>query len=163
MLMAELWRRACLRDFSDVRKLDEEGRLDVPSSWRDLYQTKQQQADEAKALATARIKGRYAEHSAQKNAKKLIVTDVPIPTQRRRPRPADRTPATPLQSQGRAMLLKARTGLAMRARQMMHPPRHRPAVRTTASTSTSPRKPASTQPLAPPRPPPPPAPSAPRR
>ncbi|WFD28188.1 ERMES complex subunit [Malassezia nana] len=142
----ELWHRACLRDFSDLRKLGEEGRLEAPPSWRDLYQTKQQQAEEAKALATARIKGRYAEHSAQKNAKKLIVTDVPIPTQQRRPRPVDRTPPTPLQLQGRAMLLKARTGLGMRARQMMRPPRtYSPARPGPTSSALRPPKPASSR------------------
>lgn len=33
----ELWQRACLRDFSDLRKLHEDDALVPPDSWRDLY------------------------------------------------------------------------------------------------------------------------------
>ena len=79
----DIWQRACLRDFSELRKAQQDGTLEAPPSWRALYLTKQQQTEEAKALATARIKGRYAEHSAQKDAKKLVVSNVPIPTHRR--------------------------------------------------------------------------------
>lgn len=34
---AELWQHACLRDFSDIRKLHEDGTLPPPTSWRTLY------------------------------------------------------------------------------------------------------------------------------
>ncbi|KAL4399460.1 elongin complex protein [Malassezia pachydermatis] len=118
----ELWHRACVRDFSDVRKAEEEGTLSTPTSWRDMYAMKQQQVDEARAQARERIKGRYAEHSAQKDAKRVLVANVPMPTKRRRMIPSA-GPLTPLQSKGQAMLAKARTGLAMRTRQMMRPPR----------------------------------------
>ncbi|KOS12972.1 transcription elongation factor b polypeptide 3 [Malassezia pachydermatis] len=36
-LTLELWHRACVRDFSDVRKAEEEGTLSTPTSWRDMY------------------------------------------------------------------------------------------------------------------------------
>lgn len=112
----------------------QDGTLEAPPSWRALYLTKQQQTEEAKALATARIKGRYAEHSAQKDAKKLVVSNVPIPTHRRARRPAPSRPSTPYESKGRSMLLKARTGLAMRTRQMMRPRGLRPPRRTPPSS-----------------------------
>ena len=96
----DIWQRACLRDFSELRKAQQDGTLEAPPSWRDLYLTKQQQTEEAKALATARIKGRYAEHSAQKDAKKLVVSNVPIPTHRRARRPAPSRPSTPIRVQG---------------------------------------------------------------
>lgn len=130
----DIWQRACLRDFSELRKAQQDGTLEAPPSWRDLYLTKQQQTEEAKALATARIKGRYAEHSAQKDAKKLVVSNVPIPTHRRARRPAPSRPSTPYESKGRSMLLKARTGLAMRTRQMMRPRGLRPPRRTPPSS-----------------------------
>ena len=88
----DIWQRACLRDFSELRKAQQDGTLEAPPSWRALYLTKQQQTEEAKALATARIKGRYAEHSAQKDAKKLVVSNVPIPTHRRARRPVPHLP-----------------------------------------------------------------------
>lgn len=119
----ELWHRACLRDFSELRKLHEDGTLPTPPSWRDLYRTKQQQTEEAKALATARVRGRYAEHSAQKDAKKLVVSNLPMPLHRRRRPMEERRPMSSLESKGKSMLLKARTGHAMRTRQMMRPVR----------------------------------------
>ena len=119
----DIWQRACLRDFSELRKAQQDGTLEAPPSWRALYLTKQQQTEEAKA-----------EHSAQKDAKKLVVSNVPIPTHRRARRPAPSRPSTPYESKGRSMLLKARTGLAMRTRQMMRPRGLRPPRRTPPSS-----------------------------
>ena len=85
-----------------------------------LTQEKQEHIEAAKAAATARIKGRYAEHSAQKDAKKLIVSDVALRPTRGRHRTAPRVPAT----RGQAMMARARNGTAMQTRRMMLiPPR----------------------------------------
>lgn len=123
---AELWQHACLRDFSDLRKLHEDGALPPPASWRTLYnvgvsltQDKQQQIEAAKAAATAKIKGRYAEHSAQKDAKKMVVSDVNLRPARARAK-APKAPVTA----GQAMMARARNGSAMQMRRMMLiPPR----------------------------------------
>lgn len=85
-----------------------------------LTQKKQEHIEAAKAAATARIKGRYAEHSAQKDAKKLIVSDVALRPRGGRHRTAPRVPAT----RGQAMMARARNGTAMQTRRMMLiPPR----------------------------------------
>ncbi|WFD49726.1 hypothetical protein GLX27_004411 [Malassezia furfur] len=115
----ELWQHACLRDFSDIRKLHEDGTLPPPTSWRTLYNDKQQQIEAAKAAATAKIKGRYAEHSAQKDAKKMVVSDVNLRPARARAK----VPKAPVTA-GQAMMARARNGSAMQMRRMMLiPPR----------------------------------------
>jgi len=133
-----IWRHHCLRDFSDLRKLDEEGALQAPDDWRVLYLEKQRESNEAKALAAARIKDRYAEHRAAREAKKTVVSDVSLlrPTARRAaPRT---TPMNPLQSKGQAMLLKARTSTAAQQRRtMLVPPRSRQPARPAAGPAPS--------------------------
>lgn len=104
-----------------------------------LTQTKEQQQLEAKAQAMARIRGRYAEHSAQRDAKRTVVADIPIRT-RARLRPMPRAaPANALQSKGQAMLMRARTGGAMQTRRMMLAPRRTPLSRGAASIQGPPR------------------------
>ncbi|WFD41564.1 hypothetical protein MPSI1_000195 [Malassezia psittaci] len=115
----ELWRHACIRDFIELRKQYEGASHVEPQDWREVYNTKQQKVEEAKAAAKAKIKGRYAEHSAQKDAKKTIVSDVDLRRGSVRPKVA-KTPATP----GQAMLARARSGSAIQSRRMMLiPPR----------------------------------------
>ncbi|WFC97128.1 hypothetical protein MBRA1_003794 [Malassezia brasiliensis] len=126
----ELWQHACLRDFSDLRKLHEDGALPPPASWRALYNDKQQQIEAAKAAATAKIKGRYAEHSAQKDAKKMVVSDVNLRPARARAK-APKAPVTA----GQAMMARARNGSAMQVRRMMLIP-----PRSGARTATSPAR-----------------------
>ncbi|KAI3623487.1 hypothetical protein CBS14141_003748 [Malassezia furfur] len=80
---------------------------------------KQQQIEAAKAAATAKIKGRYAEHSAQKDAKKMVVSDVNLRPARARAK----VPKAPVTA-GQAMMARARNGSAMQMRRMMLiPPR----------------------------------------
>ncbi|WFD35108.1 hypothetical protein MCUN1_001957 [Malassezia cuniculi] len=72
-----IWRRNCLRDFSDLRKLDQEHPLEC-DDWRAQYLEKKQQANEARTQAMERIRGRYAEHRAEKDAKKTIISDTTL-------------------------------------------------------------------------------------
>ncbi|WFD05909.1 hypothetical protein MVES1_001243 [Malassezia vespertilionis] len=120
----ELWRHACLRDFSELRKLEEAHDATLaPPSWRALYEQKEVETRSAREAAKARIKGRYAEHTAQKDAKKLVASTVVIKPRRGRSAtlPRDR-PMNALQSKGQAMLARARHGTAAQARRMMLAP-----------------------------------------
>lgn len=118
-----IWRRNCLRDFSELRKLDQDEPLES-DDWRALYLQKQQQADQARKLAMERIRGRYAEHRAQKDAKKTIVSETTLYPTRQAARRAHQKPLTALQSRGQAMINRARTGSAVQVRRgMLIPPR----------------------------------------
>ncbi|WFD31958.1 hypothetical protein MSPP1_003000 [Malassezia sp. CBS 17886] len=119
----EIWRRACVRDFAELRRMDTDGSLQPRPSWRALYEEKQQQTEEAKALATAKIKGRYAEHCAEKAAKRLVVSDTALPHGRARKRAAPVPPRSALQTKGQAILARAREGTAKQRRMTLVPPR----------------------------------------
>lgn len=138
-----IWRRNCLRDFSDLRKLDQEAPLES-DDWRVLYLDKQRQATEARENAMERIRGRYAEHRAQKDAKKTIVSEATLyPSKRaaQSARAAAQAPRTALQSRGQAMLNRARTGAAVQIRRgMLIPPRRRQQSSGGAIVRSAPQK-----------------------
>ena len=138
-----IWRRNCLRDFPDLRKLDKNEPLGT-DDYRALYLEKQRQANEARNQAMERIRGRYAEHRAQKDAKKTIVSDAilyPSRSAAQRAHAAAQAPLTPLQSRGQAMLNRARTGTAVQIRRgMLIPPRRNQHASSSALVRSAPRK-----------------------
>ncbi len=55
-----------------------------PKSWRKLYFRTKGEIEQAKVEAAQRIKDKYAQHRAEKDAKKLVVSDRPLMTRNAR-------------------------------------------------------------------------------
>lgn len=73
-----IWRRNCLRDFIDLRRRFASPGCKEPKSWRKLYFRTKGETEQAKVEAAQRIKDKYAQHRAEKEAKKLVVSDRPL-------------------------------------------------------------------------------------
>ncbi|KAK0524772.1 hypothetical protein OC835_005823 [Tilletia horrida] len=73
-----LWKRLCFNDFSQIRKDAEGGRLQQPESWRKLYWRTVSEAEEHKAAVAERIKSRYASARAEKDDRKIVVSERPL-------------------------------------------------------------------------------------
>ncbi|EPQ31178.1 uncharacterized protein PFL1_01366 [Pseudozyma flocculosa PF-1] len=112
----QIWKRNCLRDFVEVRKKYESDAKE-PKSWRRVYFRKKGELEEQKAEAKQRIKDRYASHRAEKDAKKLVVSDRPLMKTRgtRRPGGGFATTTTP-GTKGHSLIMKARSGSLAAAR-----------------------------------------------
>lgn len=81
----EIWKRNCLRDFFHLRKKytaphpnSESPLHKEPQSWRRLYFRTKGEIEQAKVEAAKRIKDKYDQHRAEKEAKKLVVSDRPL-------------------------------------------------------------------------------------
>ncbi|GAC99885.1 pof4 protein [Pseudozyma hubeiensis SY62] len=117
----EIWKRNCLRDFIDLRKKYASFSLDnvkEPKSWRRLYFRTKGEIEQAKTDAAKRIKDKYEQHRAEKEAKKLVVRDRPMmaKTARSGGRKFGMTVAGGGVSKGQSLLNKARSGSAAQAK-----------------------------------------------
>lgn len=79
----EIWKRNCLRDFIELRKKYTPTTPCIPlprepKSWRRLYFRTKGEIEQAKVEAAKRIKDKYDQHRAEKEAKKLVVSDRPL-------------------------------------------------------------------------------------
>ncbi|CCF50758.1 hypothetical protein NDA10_007700 [Ustilago hordei] len=79
----EVWKRNCLRDFNELRKKYTPSTPCIalpkePKSWRRLYFRTKGETEQAKLEAAKRIKDKYVQHRAEKEAKKLVVSDRPL-------------------------------------------------------------------------------------
>ncbi|KAL9935460.1 hypothetical protein V8E36_005808 [Tilletia maclaganii] len=72
------WKKLCFNDFVQIRKDSEAGRLRAPESWRELYWHTLSEAEEHKAAVAERIKSRYATARAQKDDRKIMVSERPL-------------------------------------------------------------------------------------
>ncbi|CAD6890534.1 unnamed protein product [Tilletia controversa] len=73
-----LWKRLCFNDFVQIRKDSEAGKLQEPESWRKLYWRTVNEAEEHKAAVAERIKSRYATARAEKDDRKIRVSERPL-------------------------------------------------------------------------------------
>ncbi|PWN48987.1 hypothetical protein IE53DRAFT_168960 [Violaceomyces palustris] len=122
-----IWKRNCLRDFVQVRKKYEENLQKEPSSWRRLYLRKQGEIEEQKAGAAQRIKDRYASHRAEKESKKLVVSDTFLGKTPKRGGNGGWGSITPV-TKGQSLINKARHGSAAQARLTLTKPATRPST-----------------------------------
>ncbi|PWY98729.1 hypothetical protein BCV70DRAFT_201520 [Testicularia cyperi] len=108
----EIWRRNCIRDFIELRKKYNSGDRREPKSWRRLYLRTRGEIEQAKVEAAQRIRDKYSQHKAEKEAKRLVVSDRPIITKGRSSSSGFRRfgsgPAGV--SKGQSLLNKARSG-----------------------------------------------------
>ncbi|KAE8227971.1 hypothetical protein CF326_g7114 [Tilletia indica] len=73
-----LWKKLCFNDFVQIRKDSEAGKLQEPESWRKLYWRTVNEAEEHKAAVAERIKSRYATARAEKDDRKIRVSERPL-------------------------------------------------------------------------------------
>ncbi|SPO27894.1 uncharacterized protein UTRI_05037 [Ustilago trichophora] len=119
----EIWKRNCLRDFIDLRKKynpDSAATAKEPKSWRRLYFRTKGEIEQAKVEAAQRIKDKYAQHRAEKDAKKLVVSDRPLMLKAARSGGRRFGMATAgagaSVSKGQSLMNKARSGSAAQAK-----------------------------------------------
>ncbi|KAN0061742.1 hypothetical protein ACQY0O_005734 [Thecaphora frezii] len=112
----QIWKRNCLRDFVDLRKKYEDGTKKESSSWRKAYLRKKGELEEQKEEAKQRIKDRYASHRAEKDAKKLVVSDRPLMKARSGRKVGAFGTSTAPGTKGQSLIMKARSGSAAAAR-----------------------------------------------
>ncbi|SPO28918.1 uncharacterized protein UTRI_05037_B [Ustilago trichophora] len=119
----EIWKRNCLRDFIDLRKKYTPGvgaTAKEPKSWRRLYFRTKGEIEQAKVEAAQRIKDKYAQHRAEKDAKKLVVSDRPLMLKAARSGGRRFGMATAVAgasvSKGQSLINKARSGSAAQAK-----------------------------------------------
>ncbi|TKY89142.1 hypothetical protein EX895_001673 [Sporisorium graminicola] len=114
----EIWKRNCLRDFLDLRRKyssPAEG-VKEPKSWRRLYFRTKGETEQAKTDAAKRIKDKYEQHRAEKEAKKLVVRDRPMLAKAARAGGRKFGVAVGGVSKGQSLLNKARLGSAAQAK-----------------------------------------------
>lgn len=113
----EIWRRNCLQDFMELRKLysDNQNRKE-PKSWRRLYFKTRGQIEKAKGEAAQRIKDKYAQHKAEKESKRLVVSDRPLMKARTPTSSMRRFGTAGNASKGQSLLNKARSGSVAQAK-----------------------------------------------
>uniref|UniRef100_V5GSU7 Elongin-A n=1 Tax=Kalmanozyma brasiliensis (strain GHG001) TaxID=1365824 RepID=V5GSU7_KALBG len=70
----EIWKRNALRDFIDLRRRYTT-EVKEPKSWRKLYFRTKGETEQAKVDAAKRIKDKYEQHRAEKDAKKLVLAN----------------------------------------------------------------------------------------
>ena len=122
----EIWKRNCLRDFIELRKKyqppNSPGTTTMmakePKSWRRLYFRTKGEIEQAKVEAAQRIKDKYAQHRAEKDAKKLVVSDRPLMLKAARSggRRFGITAGGGGASKGQSLMNKARSGSAAQAK-----------------------------------------------
>lgn len=118
----EIWKRNCLRDFFELRKKYSEPIAGAaaprePKSWRKLYFRTKGEIEQAKVEAAQRIKDKYAQHRAEKDAKKLVVSDRPLMAKTARSiRRFGTGPGAGGVTKGQSLLNKARSGSAAQAK-----------------------------------------------
>ncbi|KAJ9474787.1 Elongin-A [Pseudozyma hubeiensis] len=117
----EIWKRNCLRDFIDLRKKynSDLDNVKEPKSWRRLYFRTKGEIEQAKTDAAKRIKDKYEQHRAEKEAKKLVVRDRPMMAKPARPGGRKFGMAVAGAggvSKGQSLLNKARSGSAAQAK-----------------------------------------------
>ncbi|KAJ3044360.1 hypothetical protein HDV00_002252 [Rhizophlyctis rosea] len=70
----ELWEAHCIREFSELQRLQDAGQLEVPKSWKQLYMAKRQEKQEKSRRAAANASA--ATEAARQSVKKIQV--IPI-------------------------------------------------------------------------------------
>ncbi|EST08997.2 RNA polymerase II transcription factor SIII, subunit A [Kalmanozyma brasiliensis GHG001] len=112
----EIWKRNALRDFIDLRRRYTT-EVKEPKSWRKLYFRTKGETEQAKVDAAKRIKDKYEQHRAEKDAKKLVVSDRSLhKTGKGTRRVGAPMPGTGGMSKGQTLLNKARSGSAAQAK-----------------------------------------------
>ncbi|KIS67722.1 uncharacterized protein UMAG_10405 [Mycosarcoma maydis] len=130
----EIWKRNCLRDFIELRKKytppstcgsdaspSAKPPAKEPKSWRRLYFRTKGESEQAKVDAARRIKDKYEQHRAEKEAKKLVVRDRPMMAKTARAGGkkfgmAIAAAGAGGKSKGQSLLNKARSGSAAQAK-----------------------------------------------
>ncbi|SJX64466.1 uncharacterized protein SRS1_15107 [Sporisorium reilianum f. sp. reilianum] len=117
----EIWRRNCLRDFLELRRKYSSADAVVPKeprSWRKLYLRTRGEIEQAKTDAAKRIKHKYEQHRAEKDAKKLVVRDRPLMAKAARAggRRFGAVGGAGGVSKGQSLMNKARSGSAAQAK-----------------------------------------------
>lgn len=114
----EIWKRNCLRDFIDLRRkyADQVVQAKEPRSWRKLYFRTKGEIEQAKVDVAKRIKDKYEQHRAEKEAKKLVVRDRPMMAKAARVGGRKFGVAVGGVSKGQNLLNKARSGSVAQAK-----------------------------------------------
>ncbi|KZO95779.1 hypothetical protein CALVIDRAFT_527897 [Calocera viscosa TUFC12733] len=79
----EIWKTLCMREFIEIRRAYDSGQLDLPGSWRDVYDEAEAAREVKFAQLQAKMKDNYKAIAHEKEAKQIKVIEKAPPRKRR--------------------------------------------------------------------------------